>query len=108
MNSNNVDDEILKVNEKLNELKKIKKDMEEINKLNNTANNLEIIKNSIEKRKDKVKNKNYSTKYCMVAYHIDKEMIDPLEAIYNVLFSLDNRLKILEDDIKHQTNHQAC
>lgn len=42
------------------------------------------------------KNNRYSKKSCIAAKFIDKELVAPLEAIYNLLANINNRLLILE------------
>ena len=74
------------------ELDKKKNEMLEISKYNETRNvskNLDILEDAIETRKTHVQARSYYSKSCIVAKFIDKDMIDPLQAIYNLLFTFN-------------------
>lgn len=57
--------------------------------------NFNILNNEINKRKTKVQNDQYS-KSCIGNKFIDRDMILPLESIYNILIDLNKRITKLE------------
>ena len=78
------------------QLEQQKKDLEENQRKNDCDKNLQIVKNAYENRNQKVKDNRYS-KSCIVAKFIDQDMVEPLEAIYNLLSNMNNRLIKLEE-----------
>lgn len=91
----NITTSITELQQKLELLQQIKKETEENCRKNDCESNLQIIKEAYESRMQKVKEKHYS-KSCIVAKFVDNGMIGPLEAIYNVLTNMNNRLIKLE------------
>ena len=90
--------EIEALKNKLVQLENAKKDFNEtktdINK------NFEILNQAIDSRRKKVDGNRYS-KSCIVAKFIDRDMIDPLQAIYNILSIMNNRLNELEQKLSN-------
>ena len=97
MQSRIIDDEIEALKNKLNELEKAKEAKEIYNNKNDINKNFDILNNSINNRIKSVKEDSYS-KSCIVAKFIDKDMIDPLQAIFNILSILNDKLNKLEND----------
>jgi hypothetical protein len=92
-----IDTEIAQTRDKLNKLEKEKQEQTALREMNDIKLNLDILSNAIKKREDKVKADRYS-KSCIAAKFIDRDMIDPMTAIYNILQNLDTRIKILENN----------
>ena len=92
-----IDKTIEELQSKLNELQRIKMEQKEHEKKNDVEKNLDAVKDAYEHRKEKVSRDRYS-KSCIVAKFIDRDMIGPLEAIYNVLNNLNDRIAKLEED----------
>jgi hypothetical protein len=87
---------IVELRTRLGQLQLQKIELEANNKKNDCDKNLQIIKNAYEKRTQKVKENHYS-KNCIVAKFIDKDMVEPLEAIYDILININDRLTELEN-----------
>lgn len=58
--------------------------------------NLNILLHSVNTRKAQVATNDYS-KSCIVAKFIDKDMIPPLQSIFDMLKDLNNRVQALEN-----------
>ena len=86
---------------KLKQLEQFKTEQDENKRKNNCNDNLSTIKKAYESRMDKVKCNRYS-KSCVVAKFIDRDMVEPLEAIHNVLNNLNERLINLEMNLQQQ------
>jgi len=89
------DTEIETLKQRLEELESNKKAVQEYNEKIDVNKNLEIVRQGIVTREEKVIKNNYS-KTCIVAKFIDKDMIPPLQAIYNILHTFNERLDKLE------------
>lgn len=90
-----INQEITSLKQKLEALEYNKKLIEEHNKKTNVDLNLNILDQSIKKREDKIRGNNYSKSY-VVAKFVDRDMIPPLQSIYNLLHNLNERVENLE------------
>ncbi|ARF12586.1 hypothetical protein Klosneuvirus_8_10 [Klosneuvirus KNV1] len=86
--------EILK--KKLADLESQKKSNDEYNNRTDVNLNLQILQNAVNTRTEQVKRNDYS-KACIVAKFIDRDMIEPLQSIHNILQTLNDRIEKLEN-----------
>lgn len=90
--------EIECLTKRLAELESQKQIKEEDNKRVDVNGNLKTLKKAIDMRSEQVHKNNYS-KSCIVAKFIDRDMIEPLQSIYNLLQTLNERIYKLETQI---------
>jgi uncharacterized membrane protein len=91
-----VDEEIQRLQIRLLELEKQKKENEENIKKKSIDHNFKVINDVLNEKKTAIDNNKYS-KSIPLARHYDQEVVKHLEAIYNILQILDDRLNKLED-----------
>ncbi len=86
---------------KLAELESKKQELIEKDRMNKEiSNNLAILNQAIKTREEQVKKNDYS-KSCIVAKFIDRDMIPPLQAIYDILKALNERIGMLESMLQN-------
>jgi hypothetical protein len=96
MSSFNYDDEIQKMQTRIFELEKHKKDKEEYDKKHSLDHNFKVINDVLTKKKTMINTGIYS-KSAPLARYYDQELVTRLDAIYNILQILNNRLDKLEE-----------
>jgi hypothetical protein len=89
-------EEIQQLQKKILELEKQQKEKDETDKKTSTHHNFKVINDVLNEKKTAIKNNRYS-KSAPLARYYDQELVTNLEAIYNILQILDNRLNKLED-----------
>ncbi len=89
-------EEIQKLQLRILELETQEKEKDENNKKKSIDYNFTVINDVLNKKKTAIKNNRYSKSVPLARYY-DEELVTHLEAIYNILQILDNRLKKLED-----------
>ena len=91
-------DEIQLLQLRILELEKQKKEAEECLNIKESIDyNFMIISDVLKNKKISIKNNKY-TKSSTISKILDQELIRHLEAIYNILHILDNRISDLEDN----------
>jgi hypothetical protein len=78
------------------EKQKKKKEEEEILKKESLEHNFQIINNELNKKQNSIKNNTYSKSVPLARFY-DEELVRHLEATYNILQILNNRIKDLEN-----------
>ena len=91
--------EIQNLKLKLEQLEQLKIEQDENKRKNNFNDNLLIIKKAYESRR--INGAGYSKRYS-ASQAIDRAMVEPLEAIHNVLNNLNERLINLEMNLQQQ------
>jgi hypothetical protein len=92
------DDEIQLLKLRISELEKQKKEEEECFNIKESIDyNFKIISDVLNNKKIAIKNNKY-TKSSTISKILDQELIRRLEAIYNILQILDNRLSDVENN----------
>lgn len=92
-----ITEEIQQLQLKLNELEKQKKEKEENDKKTSIDYNFGVINNLLNEKKTKITNNRYSKSVPLARYY-DQELVTHLEAIYNILQVLNERLDKLENN----------
>ncbi len=91
-----VTEEIQQLQLRILELEKQKKEKDESDKKTSMDHNFKVINDVITEKKAAINNNRYS-KYFPLARYYDQELVTHLEAIYNILQIVDERLKKLEE-----------
>lgn len=91
-------DEIQQLQIKISELEKQKKkkEEEEILKKESLEHNFKIISDELNNKKKSIKNNKYCKSVPLARFY-DEELVRHLEAIYNILQILNNRISDLEN-----------
>jgi hypothetical protein len=90
-----VTEEIHQLQLRILELEKQKKEKDEIDKKISIDYNFNVINDVLTKKKTAINNNRYSKSVPLARFY-DQELVTHLEAIYNILQILDDRLKKLE------------
>jgi len=91
-----VTEEIQQLQVRILELEKQKKEKDESDKKTSIDHNFKVINNLLTEKKTDIINNRYSKSVPLARYY-DQELVTHLEAIYNILQIVDERLKKLED-----------
>lgn len=91
-----VTEEIQQLQLRILELEKQKKEKDENDKKTSIDHNFKIINDLLTEKKTAINNNRYS-KSAPLAKYYDQELVRHLEAIYNILQIVDERLKKLEE-----------
>jgi len=91
-----VTEEIQQLQLRILELEKQKKEKDESDIKTSIHHNFNVINNVLNEKKTAINNNKYSKSVPLARYY-DQELVTHLEAIYNILQILDNRLNKLED-----------
>lgn len=90
-----VTEEIQQLQLRILELEKQKKEKDENNNKTSLDHNFKVINDVLTEKKNAIINNRYSKSVPLARYY-DQELVTHLEAIYNVLQIVDERLKKLE------------
>ena len=90
-----ITEEIQQLQIRLIELEKQKKEEDEVNKKISIEHNFTVMNDLLTVKKSAIKNNRYSKSVPLARYY-DVQLVTYLEAIYNILHTLDYRLKELE------------
>ena len=91
-----VTEEIQQLQLRIVELEKQKKENDEYDKKTSIDYNFTVINDVLTKKKTAINNNRYSKSVPLARYY-DQELVTHLEAVYNILRIVDERLKKLED-----------
>ena len=91
-----VTEEIKQLQVRILELEKQKKEKDESDKKTSIEHNFTVINDVLTEKKTAINNNRYSKSVPLARYY-DQELVTHLEAIYNILQIVDERLKKLED-----------
>jgi len=91
-----VTEEIQQLQVRILELEKQKKEKYESDKKTSIEHNFKVINDVLIEKKTAINNNRYSKSVPLARYY-DQELVTHLEAIYNILQIVDERLKKLED-----------
>jgi len=91
-----VPEEIQKLQLRILELEKQKKEKDESDKKTSIDHNFKVINDLLTEKKTAINNNRYSKSVPLAKYY-DQELVTHLESIYNILQIVDERLKKLED-----------
>ena len=91
-----VPEEIQQLQLRIVELEKQKKEKDESDKKTSTDHNFNVINDLLTKKKTAINNNRYSKSVPLAKYY-DQELVTHLEAVYNILHIIDERLKKLEE-----------
>ena len=91
-----VTEEIQQLQLRILELEKQKKEKDESDKKTSIDHNFKVINDVLTEKKTTI-NKNRYSKSVPLARYYDQELVTHLEAIYNILQIVDERLKKLEE-----------
>jgi hypothetical protein len=91
-----VTEEIQQLQVRILELEKQKKEKDESDKKTSIDHNFKVINDVLTEKKTAINNNRYSKSVPLARYY-DQELVTHLEAIYNILQIVDERLKKLED-----------
>jgi hypothetical protein len=89
-------EEIQQLQLRILELEKQKKEKHEIDKKTSIYHNFKVINDVLTEKKTAIINNRYSKSVPLARYY-DQELVTHLEAIYNILQIVDERLKKLEE-----------
>jgi hypothetical protein len=89
-------EEIQQLQLRILELEKQKKEKDEIDKKTSIDHNFKVINDVLNEKKTAINNNRYSKSVPLARYY-DQELVTHLEAIYNILRIVDERLKKLEE-----------
>ena len=90
-----VSEEIQQLQIRILELEKQKKEKDENDKITSIDHNFNVINDLLTEKKKNIKNNKYSKSVPLARYY-DIELVTHLEAIYNILQIIDERLRKLE------------
>ena len=93
--SSAIEEEIRQLQLRILELEKQKKEKDESDKKTSIDHNFKVINNLLTEKKTDIINNRYSKSVPLARYY-DQELVTHLEAIYNILQIVDERLKKLE------------
>jgi hypothetical protein len=91
-----VTEEIQQLQLRILELEKQKKEKDESDKKTSIDHNFNVINDLLTEKKTAINNNRYSKNVPLARYY-DKQLVTHLEAIYNILQIVDERLKKLVD-----------
>ena len=91
-----VTEELQQLQVRILELEKQKKEKDESDKKTSIEHNFKVINDVLTEKKTAINNNRYSKSVPLARYY-DQELVTHLEAIYNILQIVDERLKKLED-----------
>ena len=91
-----ITEEIQQLQVRILELEKQKKEKDESDKRTSIEHNFNVINDVLTEKKTAINNNRYSKSVPLARYY-DQELVTHLEAIYNILQIVDERLKKLED-----------
>ena len=91
-----VTEEIQKLQLRIFELEKQKKEKDESDKKTSIDHNFNVINDVLTEKKTAIDNNRYSKSVPLARYY-DQQLVTHLEAIYNILQIVDERLKKLEE-----------
>ena len=91
-----VTEEIQQLQVRILELEKQKKEKDESDKKTSIEHNFTVINDVLTEKKTAINNNRYSKSVPLARYY-DQELVTHLEAIYNILQIVDERLKKLEE-----------
>ena len=91
-----VPEEIQQLQLRILELEKQKKEKDESDKKTSIDHNFKVINDLLTEKKTAINNNRYSKSVPLARYY-DQKLVTHLEAIYNILQIVDERLKKLED-----------
>ena len=101
---NSITEEIKQLQSRILELEKQQKEKDENEKNTSIDYNFNVINDLLNKKKTEINNKkkteinnNRYSKAVQLAKYYDQELVTHLEAIYNILQNVDERLKKLEE-----------
>ena len=89
-------EEIQQLQLRILELEQQQKEKDESDKKTSIDHNFKVINNLLTEKKTAINNNRYSKSVPLARYY-DQELVTHLEAIYNILQIVDERLKKLED-----------
>ncbi len=90
-----VSEEIQQLQLRILELEKQQKELEENDKKTSIEYNFKVINNLLTEKKTNIANDRYSKSVPLARYY-DQQLVTHLDAIYNILHIVDERLKKLE------------
>jgi glycine/serine hydroxymethyltransferase len=90
-----VTEEIQQLQLRILELEKTKKEKDEKDKTISIEHNFKVVNDLLHEKKTSITNNRYSKSVPLARYY-DEQLVTHLEAIYNILRIVDNRLKKLE------------
>ena len=93
---NSITEEIKQLQSRILELEKQQKEKDENEKNTSIDYNFNVINDLLNKKKTAINNNRYS-KAVQLAKYYDQEVVTYLEAIYNILHIIDDRLTKLEE-----------
>jgi hypothetical protein len=91
-----VSEEVLELQLRIVELEKQKKEKDENDKKTSIDHNFNVINEMLTKKKTAINNNRYSKSVPFAKYY-DEVLVTHLEAVYNILHIIHERLKKLED-----------
>jgi len=91
-----ITEEIQQLQLRIIELEKQQKEKDESDKKTSIEHNFKVINDVLTERKTAINNNDYS-KSVPLARHYDQRLVRHLEAIYNILQIVDERLKKIEE-----------
>lgn len=91
-----VTEEIRQLQLRILELEKQQKEKDEIDKKTSIDHNFKVINDVLTEKKTAINNNRYSKSVPLARYY-DQELVTHLEAVYNILQIVDERLKKLEE-----------
>jgi hypothetical protein len=91
-----ITEEIQQLQLRILELEKQQKEKDESDKKTSIEHNLKVINDVLTEKKTAINNNRYSKSVPLARYY-DQELVRHLEAIYNILQIVDERLKKLEE-----------
>lgn len=91
-----VTEEIRQLQLRILEMEKQQKEKDEIDKKTSIDHNFKMINDVLTEKKTAINNNRYSKSVPLARYY-DQELVTHLEAVYNILKIVDERLKKLEE-----------
>jgi len=91
-----VTEEIRQLQLRILELEKQQKEKDKIDKKTSIDHNFKVINDVLTEKKTAINNNRYSKSVPLARYY-DQELVSHLEAVYNILQIVDERLKKLEE-----------
>ena len=91
-----ITEEIQQLQLRILELEKQQKEKDESDKNTSIENNFKVINDVLTEKKTAINNNRYSKSVPLAGYY-DEQLVRRLEAIYNILQIVDERLKKIEE-----------
>jgi len=91
-----VTEQIRQLQLRILELEKQQKEKDEIDKKTSIDHNFKVINDVLTEKKTAINNNRYSKSVPLARYY-DQELVTHLEAVYNILQIVDERLKKIEE-----------